>query len=84
MALSFSVKLIFTVSVGESEKISNVIETLSCVNINQNLSVVVSHVFVETEGERVDESGCYIGTMQSIPVVCRFKYNPSRQRLEYL
>lgn len=63
MALSFSMKPIFTVSVGESEKISKVIETLSSVNINQNLSVVVSDVFVKTEGERVDESGCYVGTM---------------------
>lgn len=56
-------KLMFTVSVGESEKMSNVIEALSSVNINQNLSVVVSDVFAKTDRERVDESGCYVGTM---------------------
>lgn len=70
-------KSIFTVTDGESEKMSNVIEALSSVNINQYLSVVVSDVFVKTKGERVDESGCYLGTMRSSPVVCRFKYNPA-------
>lgn len=70
-------KSIFTVTDGESEKMSNVIEALSSVNINQYLSVVVSDVFVKTKGERVGESGCYLGTMQSSPVVCHFKYNPA-------
>lgn len=71
-------KLTFTVSVGEPEKMSNVIEALSSVNINWYLSVAVSDVlFVKTKGERVDESGCYAGTVQSSPVACHFKYNPA-------
>lgn len=70
-------KSIFTVIDGESEKMSNVIEALSGVNINQYLSVVVSDVFVKTKGERVDESVPYLGTMRSSPVVCHFKYNPA-------
>lgn len=77
VALSLSVKLIFSVSVGKSEKMSNVIEALSSVKNNQYLSVVVSDVFVKTKGERVDESGCYIGTTWSSHVVCHFKYNPA-------
>lgn len=48
VGLSLSMKLIFTVNVGEPEKTSNVIEALSSVNINQHLSVVVSGVFVKT------------------------------------
>ena len=70
-------KLIFTVTVGEPEKMNNVIEALSSVNINQYVSVVVSDVFVKTKGERMDELGCYSGTMQSSPVVCHFKYDPA-------
>lgn len=47
MALSLSTKLIFTICVGEPEKMSSVVETLSGVNINQHLSFVVSDVFVK-------------------------------------
>lgn len=72
VALSLSMKLIFTVSVGEPEKTSNVIEALSSVNINQHLSVVVSGVFVKTKGKRLDESGYYVRTIQASRVVCHF------------
>lgn len=75
VALPVSMELIFTVSVGEPEKMSN--EALSGVNINEYLSVAVFDGFVQTKGETVDESGCYVGTMQSSPVVCHFKYNPA-------
>lgn len=47
MALSLSTKLIFTISVGEPEKMSSVVEGLSGVNVNQYLSFVVSDVLVK-------------------------------------
>lgn len=61
VVLSLSMKPIFTVHVGESEKMSNVIETLRRVNIN-HISVVI-FVFVKTKRERLDESGHYVGLM---------------------
>lgn len=67
-------KPICTASVGE--KMSNVIEALSSVNINKYFCVIVSDAFFKTKGERVDESETYFGTTQSSPVVWHFKYNP--------
>jgi len=40
-------KLIFTISVGEPEKMSNVVEALSSVNVNQHFSDVVTDAFVK-------------------------------------